>query len=221
MPPWIHDLSTVSTLVIIGLFAIHVFAFFLLWVWSLRDRRRIRITLFEFTKGLRSQSWVGGGRSADQIDAFVADIADVLHSPERAEDRDALHARIRILDERRGYLQSGLFPTASNVARTMIEAYPLLGVLGTILAIGAALQGGDASVQDIVARFGDAIWSTAAGLVAGIILLFVNGFLEPGFLRLIESRQTVRETVARAKRELALGGPRPSGVRTNRRGGDE
>lgn len=209
MPPWISDLSSVSTLVIAGLFVLHLFAFFVLWVWALRDRRRIRLTLFEFTRGLKSQSFVGGGQGADQIDAFIADIGDVLHSPERADDRDALHARIRILDERRGYLQSGLFPTASNVARTMIEAYPLLGVLGTILAIGAALQGDEASVQAIVARFGDAIWSTAAGLVAGIILLFVNGLLEPGFLRLIEARQTVRDTVTRAKRELALGGPRP------------
>lgn len=204
MPPRIHDLSSVSTLVIAGLFALHLFAFFVLWLWSLRDRRRIRLTLFEFTKGLRAQSLVGEGRGADQIDAFIADIGDVLHSPDRVEEREALHARIRILDERRSYLQSGLFPTASNVARTMIEAYPLLGVLGTILAIGSALQGADATVQDIVARFGDAIWSTAAGLVAGIILLFVNGILEPGFLRLIESRQLVRETVAQAKRELSL-----------------
>ena len=204
MPPWISDLSSVSTLVIAGLFVLHSFAFFVLWLWSIRDRRRVRLTLFEFTKGLRSQSLIGEGRGADQIDAFIADIGDVLHSPDRAEDRSALHDRIRILDERRSYLQSGLFPTASNVARTMIEAYPLLGVLGTILAIGSALQGADASVQDIVARFGDAIWSTAVGLVAGIILLFVNGVLEPGFLRLIESRQTVRETVSQAKRELAL-----------------
>ena len=210
MPPWISDLSAVSTLVIAGLFVLHALAFFLLWVWSLRDRRRIRLTLFEFTKGLKSQSLIGGGRGADQIDAFIADIGDVLHSHDRVDDREALHARIKILDERRSYLQSGLFPTASNVARTMIEAYPLLGVLGTILAIGAALQGADASVQDIVARFGDAIWSTAAGLVAGIILLFVNGVLEPGFERLIESRQVVRETVAQAKRELALRRPSPA-----------
>lgn len=207
MPPWVSELSSVSTLVIAVLFVLHLFAFFVLWLWSLRDRSRIRLTLFEFTKGLRGQSLIADGRGADQIDAFVADIGDVLHSGDRAEEREALHARIRILDERRSYLQSGLFPTASNVARTMIEAYPLLGVLGTILAIGAALQGADASVQDIVARFGDAIWSTAAGLVAGIILLFVNGVLEPGFLRLIETRQLVRDTVAQAKRELSLSRP--------------
>lgn len=204
MPPWIRDLSSLSTLVIAGLFVLHLLAFFVLWLWSLRDRRRIRMTLFHFTKGLSSQSLTGESTGADQIDSFIADIGDVLHSPSRAADREALHARIQILDERRSYLQSGLFPTASNVARTMIEAYPLLGVLGTILAIGAALQGADVSVQDIVARFGDAIWSTGAGLTAGIILLFVNGVLEPGFQRLIESRQTVRETVAKAKRELAL-----------------
>ena len=85
----------------------------------------------------------------------------------------------------------------------MIEAYPLAGVLGTIVAIGAALAGGDeASVGSIVGRFGDAIWSTFAGLASAIVLMFIHSFLEPGFARLSENRSHVRETVAKAKREL-------------------
>jgi len=47
-----------------------------------------------------------------------------------------------------------------NTARTMIEAYPLSGVLGTVLAIGSALQA-DAALQAtsgvnlVMERFGD------------------------------------------------------------------
>jgi biopolymer transport protein ExbB/TolQ len=91
----------------------------------------------------------------------------------------------------------------------MIEAYPLAGVLGTILAIGAALQGGQGNAQktvaDIVRNFGDSVWATFAGLVAAIGLMFLNSLLETRFHRLAENRKQVRETVARAKRELSLG----------------
>jgi biopolymer transport protein ExbB/TolQ len=115
-----------------------------------------------------------------------------------------------ILDEKRRYLSSMFFETSYNICRTMIEAYPLLGVLGTILAIGAALQTGDggsasASVGVIVSRFGDAIWSTFAGLTAAVLLMFLNSALEPRFQRLAENRGNVRKTVAHAKRELAIG----------------
>jgi len=90
----------------------------------------------------------------------------------------------------------------------MIEAYPLAGVLGTMLAIGAALNAETpdeaASVSLVVQRFGQAIWSSFAGLIAAIILMFINSWLEPSFNRLSEDRRLVRETVGRAKRELAL-----------------
>ena len=112
---------------------------------------------------------------------------------------------MRILDERRDYLQSMRFETVWNVARTMIEAYPLAGVLGTILAIGSALAADDqASVSVIVTRFGDAIWSTFAGLTAAIVLMLIGSWVEPGFARLAENRLNVREIAAKAKRELSV-----------------
>ena len=91
----------------------------------------------------------------------------------------------------------------------MIEAYPLAGVLGTILAIGSALQAdkaaeASATLAGIVGSFGDAIWSTFAGLTAAILLMFINSMLETGFFRLNSNRDHVREMVARAKRELSL-----------------
>jgi biopolymer transport protein ExbB/TolQ len=90
----------------------------------------------------------------------------------------------------------------------MIEAYPLAGVLGTILAIGAALQSGQGDAQqtvaDIVRYFGDAIWSTFVGLIAAMILMFVNSVVETKFQRLAENRLHVREIVARTKRELSI-----------------
>ncbi len=207
----LNQFSALSTYVIVACFAVHLFVFFTLSLWARRDLRNMASALFDFTRGLKHQSLLD--RSAplsDQVDAFLADVNDVLDDPARAADRRSLHIRMQIMDEKRRYLNSMSFETIYNMARTMIEAYPLGGIVGTVLAIGAALNadaGGLASVDTIVRRFGESIWCTFAGLVATIILLFVNSFLEPGFNRLAENRQHVRETVARVKRELSLQAP--------------
>ncbi|MDA0283333.1 MAG: MotA/TolQ/ExbB proton channel family protein [Planctomycetota bacterium] len=207
----LDGLSGLSTLVIVGLFAAHVFGFLVLWIWWRRDLRAIASSLDEFTRGLRQRSLMdGSAHLSEQVDAFLADVGEVLEGNGNSQDRHLLYHRMAILDEKRRYLSSMFFETSYNICRTMIEAYPLLGVLGTILAIGAALQTGDgadasASVGIIVSRFGDAIWSTFAGLTAAVLLMFLNSVLEPRFQRLAENRANVRTTVAHAKRELAIG----------------
>ena len=202
--------SRLSTPVIVGAFVVHMFVFLVLWVWARRDLRAIASALFDFTRRLSNQSLLDRhAHLSDQIDAFLADVNDVLDDPSRHADRAALLERMRLLDEKRRYLNSMFFETVYNITRTMIEAYPLAGVLGTILAIGAALQMDAAadravSVSAIVSRFGEAIWSTFAGLIAAIVLMFLNSVFETGFERLSENRRHVRETTARAKRELSL-----------------
>jgi biopolymer transport protein ExbB len=210
----LNQFSALSTYVIVACFAVHLFVFFTLSLWARRDLRNMASALFDFTRGLKHQSLLD--RSAplsDQVDAFLADVNDVMNDPARTADRRSLHLRMQIMDEKRRYLNSMAFETVYNMARTMIEAYPLGGIVGTVLAIGAALNadaGGVASVDLIVRRFGESIWCTFAGLVATIVLLFINSFLEPGFNRLAENRQHVRETVARVKRELSLQMPQPA-----------
>lgn len=201
------NLSALSTFIIAVACAVHVVFFILLWIWFRRDLKKIAASLDEFTRGLKHRSLFDGtSHLSDQIEAFLADVDEVLQDPNGDADRRMLIGRINVLDERRRYLQSMAFETSYNICRTMIEAYPLAGVLGTILAIGAALQtGGDANtVGAIVSRFGDAIWSTFAGLSAGILLMFLNSVLETRFERLAENREHVRDTIVRAKRELSL-----------------
>jgi biopolymer transport protein ExbB len=200
-------LSSLSTTAIAATAAVHFAFFILLWVWFRRDTRVIAASLDRFTRGLKHRSVLDAtGTLGDQIEAFLADVNEVLSSPAAVEERRLLRERINILDERRGYLNSLPFETAYNVARTMVEAYPLAGTVGAVLAIGAALTGPqtDSTVANIVTQFGEAIWSTFAGLAAAIVLMFVNSLFEPKFLRLAENRTHVRETIARVKRELAF-----------------
>lgn len=210
----LDSLSGLSTLIIASACAVHLFLFLILAFWARRDLRQIVVSLDDFTRGLSHRSVLGStGHLSDQIEAFIADVNEVLHDDTRTTDRANLLQRMKILDEKRKYLSSMLFETTYNISRTMIEAYPLAGVLGTILAIGAALQTGDsgtASVGLIVGRFGEAIWSTFAGLVAAIALMFLNSILEPSFSRLAQNREHVRDMVATSKRELSLA----SGVRS-------
>jgi len=202
----LDQLAFASTYIIVAACAVHLFVLFLLWAWARRDLRNIASALFDFTRGLKHQSMLDStAHLSEQVDAFLADVNDVLDDPSRRTDKETLLHRMNILDEKRRYLNSMTFETSYNIARTMVEAYPLAGILGTILAIGAALQE-SATINVIVQRFGDAIWSTGAGLIAFILLLFLNSFLEPPFMRLAENRQHVRETVARAKRELSFDG---------------
>ena len=216
LPELLAQLSRVSTLVIGAAAVLHLAFFVLLWVWFRRDTKIIAASLDRFTRGLKQRSVLDAtGSLGDQIEAFLADVNEVLATPAATEERRLLRDRIAILDERRGYLNALPFETGYNVARTMIEAYPLAGVLGTILAIGTTLANpGEAgpSVAAIVGQFGNAIWSTFAGLVAAILLMFLNSLCEPKFTRLSENRAHVRETVARAKRELALAGVSPATV---------
>lgn len=207
---WLQFLSGLSTPIIVGFAVFHLLFFGWLRAWCRRDLRMLADTLDNYTRGLHHRSVLDRSASLQvQIDAFVQDVHDVLADSSRSADRRQCLERMRILDERRPYLDSLSFDTAVNTARTMIEAYPLSGVLGTVLAIGSALQA-DAALQAVsgvnlvMERFGDSIWSTFAGLLASVVLMFVSSLSEVRFAGLSEARRRVREMAARAKRELGL-----------------
>ena len=205
----LNRLSRLSMPVIATIAVIHLFVFMWLVGWARRDLRRMASDFDQFTRELKYRSILERGSNlSDQIDAFLADVKDVLDDPSKSAERQNLWLRMRILDEERRYLQSNAFETLYTICRTMIEAYPIAGVLGTVLAIGAGLQSGHGSAQqtvaDIVRNFGDAIWSTFVGLFSAMLLMFVNSVVETKFRRLSENRLHVRETVARAKRELSI-----------------
>lgn len=237
---WLQFCSTLSTPAIVICALLHLAFFLLLRLWCRRDLQILTQTLDDFTRPLHSRSVLDRTDSLPaQIEAFVQDIHEVLTNPALTASRPALLDRLRILDEKRRYLDSLRFDTAWNAARSMIEAYPLSGILGTILAIGSALHAEStastaavppqppaataditanapgtgalrsppsaaASVSLVMDRFGDSIWSSFAGLLAAIILMFISSLSEVRFSRLSECRTSVRQLVTHARRELQL-----------------
>lgn len=197
--------TTWFTPMILILGALHLMGFWILRWWAGRDVRSLAQLLERFTDGIHHRSRLDWrGHLTDQIDAFVTDIREAMRRP---EDRQRIRQRMAILDEQRSYLASFRFETAWNVARTGIEIYPLLGVLGTIFALWLAMReptdDATATVGTIVERFGIAIDSTFAGLAVAILLMVIHSYYETLFARLIENRRAVRELVTEVKRELA------------------
>lgn len=204
----LKQLSEFSTPVILCAFLGHLVVFVMLWMAYRHNLRAIAQTLDDFTRGLKHRSVLDRSLPlSDQIEAFLTDVKDALDIPAKSAERQELAIRMSILDEKRRYLHAMRFETIYNVWRSMIEAYPMAGILGTVLAIGAALQTdqtGSATVNAIVRNFGESIWSTFSALAAAVVLIFLNSWIEPAFARLSENREHVRDMVARAKRELTM-----------------
>lgn len=204
--------SQFSTQIVCVIFLFHLCVFFVLWLWWRQHLRVLVQTLRDFTSKLQNQSrpdaWC---HPTEQIDAFLADVKDVMAGPKDSEDRKQLQTRLKLFDEKRRYLSAVGFDTSYNICRTMIEAYPLFGILGTLLAMAVGLasrQAGDGggNVTMIVSRLGEAIWCTVVGLVSTLILMFINSIIEPRFQKLQENRAAIRDAVQHVKRELSTSG---------------
>lgn len=185
----------------------------LLWGWlliySAGRKTQFADFLFNAVRTLSRQSDIASNMSIDErINVFMADIRDSVHSPGNTEQAQRLLDRLMTKDEARLYLKAHRFEVGYSVARTCIEVFPLLGIVGTVLAIAAAMgtSGIDDSdkVSKVVQNFGHSVISTAVGLGAAIVFMFVNSLFEPGFERLLGYADAIRDMVAHAKKNLGL-----------------
>ena len=191
----------------------HLLAFACLFHQRNRQLKRLASHLENLAQGFFSHADRDPDATVDErIDAFIANIREVLDDPSRIDDRRYLYRQLTLKDETKKYLLGSRFETAYSVARTGIEMYPLLGIMGTVLAIGLALHthiaatdaSGQLTTELIVRNFAGSIWATLAGIGCGILLLLINSFLEPMFQQLLEHRLDVRDVVHAAKTQLGL-----------------
>ena len=112
-----------------------------LWVARRRRARDLSFYLSNLVKHFSTSPDRHPGETVhEQIDSFIADIREVMHDTERSGDRGKLYYRLIVKDESKRDIQGTKLETYYNVARTGIEAYPLLGILGTIFAIALGLN---------------------------------------------------------------------------------
>ena len=233
--------SNHSVDIIFVAFSIHLLMFIGLVLFRKREVLRLRSHLADILGPKFRRTSTDPDRTIDEaIDGFFHDIREVLSTGKKDKAAGELSQRLLTKDEERKYLRRRWFETVYSVVRTGIEAYPLAGILGTVLAIGVGLntaeeslptggQGsamvqpaggahpttapaaerGDpasgaadaasASAGAIVGNFKNAIWSTVWGLVFGLFFMLLNAWFEPGFERLSEHRNSIRDVVRAGK----------------------
>ena len=205
-----QQLSAVWPWVIATLFAVFAVIWVALWWRSTLYRAGLLDFIAGLARDLPRRNDLGASAALyDRIDAFVADVREFIQTPGNDDARvRAVYDRLTAKDESRPYLRLHRFEVGYSVARGMIEIFPLLGILGTVVAIAAGMSAAGTSDADKVGRvvqnFGESVISTGAGLGAAVVFLFVNACLEPGFEKLIAYGDAVGELVGAAKRRLGI-----------------
>lgn len=223
---WLSD-NSVSIIVAVAI----VHAVFFLGLWW-RHRKILK------GLGVRLRNTLGSDKPLDDemrsldgtIECYLNGLREIISKGNRS-DVQQVWERLKVLVKDKRHLHTGLFETAYNVVREMIPAYPLMGILGTVLAIGvglsaerldatalsqgsagsvrpvAAVSGavvGNDSAQGIVKDFKNAIWSTVWGLMFGLAFMLVNAAVEPSFTRAVEYRANVRDILLEANRAFSI-----------------
>jgi biopolymer transport protein ExbB len=199
--------------IILGFAAVHAVLFCWLAVAYRQKSRRLGTHLENLVRGFSSRSDIDRNRSIDDdINFFLADLQDVIRNPAKLHELEDLRTRLIYKDEARPYLKTAAFERVYSLSRTLIEIYPLLGILGTVLAIGCGLAAqanaspeSSSAIDAVVRNFGNSIWSTFMGLLFAVIFMILNAFWEPGFQRLMEHQANVREIIMAAKCRLGEG----------------
>jgi len=121
-----------------------------------------------------------------------------------AEDFKRLLSNIRNQDARKIDLKSYRIDSWSNVANAIVQAFPLLGIFGTILAIGQSLQGSEGDVSVIMAAFTNAVNTTILGLVFALIYMIVDAFFQAKSGRLKNELNKYRDVIKHYQHESEL-----------------
>ena len=86
----------------------------------------------------------------------IGDIREILTNPGRADERRDFAERLKHRKPGLLYAERSRFDSVQNVTHSFVEAYPILGIMGTILAISAGFQqpsDGGPAVSQIVESF--------------------------------------------------------------------
>jgi len=202
--------------IILAFAVIHAVLFSWLAVAYRQKSKRLGAHLENLVRGFSSRSDTDRTRSVDEdINMFLADLQDVIRNPAKLHELEDLRTRLIYKDEARPYLRTAAFERTYSLSRTLIEIYPLLGILGTVLAIGCGLSAqantspeSGAAIDAVVKNFGNSIWSTFMGLLFAVTYMILNAFWEPSFQRLMEHQANVREVITAAKCRLGEGAAR-------------
>ena len=93
-----------------------------------------------------------------------------------------------------------------NFLRSFIEIFPLLGIIGTVAAIGAGLSTTEIDeaekIKLIVKNFGESLKATGLGLFFAIINILLNSLYETKFEKVLGFGKVIADVSREAKKAI-------------------
>lgn len=199
----LYHLAEVMVAVILAAVAIEALLYAVLFL-QLRSRARTLLdSLKNMLKGVASAPEHDHARAVpDAIDAMLQ-VAARVKEQNRAEYSQML-ANMRSQNVRMLDMKTFRAESLANLGAAMVQVFPLLGILGTVLAIAkSAAQSAASSAENgavmaaldpgvVTASFALAMDTTILGILAGVIFMLVDSLAQTRVTRLIEESAAYR-----------------------------
>jgi len=200
-------MTEIVKLVIGILFCVNGGIFFYLYITSNSIKKKLEGYLINVVKGNVITPDVDKSQNLDQIiDAHIKTISDGLMIWTKAEKENTL-LRMELKEEsKHQYDDLNFFVILYSLARSIIEVFPLLGILGTLLAIGAGFGGEEKveseQIKSVIKNFKDSVWVSAGGISCAIFYTLVNSYCEPIFEKLVTNKSKINDLISEAKKSV-------------------
>ncbi len=134
----------------------------------------------------------------EMIDSALHYLSNKILLDESASE--VIKNNVSKLSERNLYNRYYTIESASSVMSTLVQVFPLLGILGTILAIaGTAFEGGGIDASRLTSAFVLAMDTTILGIAFSVIFMLVESLLNPKIERLINESIDFKSIVSRCQ----------------------
>jgi len=117
-------------------------------------------------------------------------------STEDAKFREEFSKNARSVNQRPFYSRHYKIETFASVMSTIVQIFPLLGILGTILAIAQTSSTKSIDVESLSSAFVLAMDTTILGIGFSIIFMVIESFFWPKIERVINESNEYRKIVS-------------------------
>ncbi len=193
---WLYLLADRMVAVIIAVAVFECLLYIGLFFLSSYRTQQLCDSLHNMLRGVKEPPEADSFRSIHDEIAALLDCAESI-SKTHSEDFRRLVHNVRMQDARKIDLKTYALDSWSNVAGAIVQIFPLLGILGTILAIGQSMQyqGINADVSGIIKAFTNAIDTTVIGLLFAVVYMVVDALFQARANRLSNDLEKYRSII--------------------------
>lgn len=197
---WLYILSDQMVAIILAVAVFETALFIILYRMASSNTNQLCDSLRNMLRGIKDPPEQDRSRIIHDEIVALLDCAESLRKTS-VEDFKHLLSNIRNQDARKIDLKSYRIDSWGNVANAIVQAFPLLGIFGTILAIGQSLQGSEGDVSVIMIAFTNAVNTTILGLVFAVIYMIVDAFFQAKAGRLKNELNKYRDVIKHYQHE--------------------